>query len=302
VFGVTGAGYNARTLLRNCDWDNDDSGAHTIQAYNGLTEWIGGTFADATPPSILVSAIGGRGDVTFRFVGVDLSALTNTTIFTGAAATPFHGEIVGCKLHSGSLSVTSSPSIGVEVFVIDSHSGDTHYVFEHKNTYGSLTVSAATGGIYATDGAAFNDAGTQYSWAITTTASASYHAPYISPWISAYNETVTGITPSIEVVRSGSSTAFKESELWSEWLYKSAGGSPLMALNVADRGGQVPSTTNQATGALGASDWNNENATAWFGKLSPGSITPAEIGDISARVCFAVASSTVYVDPQIRGL
>jgi hypothetical protein len=57
---------------------------------------------------------------------------------------------------------------------------------------------------------------------------------------------------------------------------------------------------NQDAGALAAGDWTGENATAWFGKLSSGSITPAEIGPLYGRVVVGEPSLTVYFDPQIR--
>ena len=62
----------------------------------------------------------------------------------------------------------------------------------------------------------------------------------------------------------------------------------------------ISRTAAQATG-MGTGSWTGESGTAWSGKLAPASsITPAEIGELRARVCVGLASATVYVDPQIR--
>ena len=58
--------------------------------------------------------------------------------------------------------------------------------------------------------------------------------------------------------------------------------------------------TSQAAGA-GLGSWTGESGTAWSGKVDSGaSVTPAETGYLSGRVCVGAASITVYVDPVIR--
>ncbi|MHB1098724.1 MAG: hypothetical protein ACYCZR_04140, partial [Burkholderiales bacterium] len=55
-----------------------------------------------------------------------------------------------------------------------------------------------------------------------------------------------------------------------------------------------------ANQAAGAATWTG-GTTPWSGKLAPNAtITPAEIGNLSARICVGAPSITVYVDPQIR--
>jgi hypothetical protein len=195
------------------------------------------------------------------------------------------------------LAAQTSTSIGGgSCLLLDCSAGDIHYFLGHYDALGETTVDTS---IYATDN--IND--TNLSWKIVTTANVSYATPYRSPWFPAYNDnTSTAITPSLEIVRSGSATAYKDDEVWSEWLYPGTSGYPKAVL-VSDARGLVATAADQTTGALGASDWSGENATSWFGKLAPtASFTPSEVGHIQARVCVGKASSTVYVDPQIRGL
>jgi hypothetical protein len=55
-----------------------------------------------------------------------------------------------------------------------------------------------------------------------------------------------------------------------------------------------------ANQAAGGATWTG-GTTPWSGKLATNAtITPQEIGNLSARVCVGEPSITVYVDPQIR--
>lgn len=193
----------------------------------------------------------------------------------------------------------------LEVFLSDCSNGDVHYQFMYFNNLGELSVATGGSEPYITaDGAAVDTVPTRVTWKIVTSSNASFANPFRTPWISRYNEALSALTPHLEALRKGSSTAFKESELWSEWSYKSGPTIPTVAVDMSDRGGAVASTTNQASSSLGAGDWTNEHASLnVYHKLAPASsITPLNVGDLSARVCVGAPSVTVYVDPQIRGL
>jgi hypothetical protein len=194
----------------------------------------------------------------------------------------------------------------VEAFFYDCSSGDTHYNFIHNNGIGELSIAVGGSEPYiTTSGAEYNIAGSKSVCKIVTTANTSFHAPYVTPWFSVYNEVTSAITPYFEALRKGSSTAYLESELWSEWMYKGTSNSTAATINTSDKGGDViASGSDQATSSLTAGDWTNEDgASNVYHKLTPSSsITPTEIGDISGRVCVAAPSTTVYFDPVIRGL
>jgi len=67
-----------------------------------------------------------------------------------------------------------------------------------------------------------------------------------------------------------------------------------------DRRGLLTAAADQEDG-VGLSGWTGEAGSAWSGKLSsPSSFTPAEIGDLMARIVVGKASATVYADPAVR--
>lgn len=239
---------------------------------------------------------------TVIFDGCDLSLVTGTLIpnQTGGTRQFYFRQ---CKLGAAvtvMASQTTAPNLSsVEAYVIDSASGDEHFHFQHYNALGTLTSDTS---IYANAGAAYTTGGSRYSFKVVTTANASRANPYVSPWITVHHEGTSAITPNIECVRSGSSTAYTNAEVWSEWMVKSTSGSTRGTFVRTDRVAVGGTAANQTTGALGASDWTGESGTSWFGKLDPtSSFTPAELGDLCGRVVVGAASATVYYDPTLRG-
>lgn len=229
------------------------------------------------------------------FVGANLSGMTGGTVFTQAAAHLTTISLSQCKLGAATLNGSFAGICGTEYFLYDCSSSDTQYQFAHYHYLGSTTVSAS---IYANNGAEYNLAGDKTSWVVAGNANTSRATPYYSPWFSRYNEATAAITPSIEILRNDSTTAFTDTQVWGMWSVKTAGGSPLVTL-YDDYGGHLATGAAQGNG-VGFAGWTGESGTAWSGKLECPSITPAEIGHISSRVVVA-GNYTVYVDPTIRG-
>jgi hypothetical protein len=228
--------------------------------------------------------------------GGDLSDVTGN-IFAVPAGTLI-ADLVNSKIGSG---VTVAPTWNHpgegEITLRNCNSGDSHYSLAHYNYLGSTVISTS---IYT--GTASTDYGTSLSWVVASSANSTFYKPYVSPWIDVYHDGTSAITPSVEVVRDGSATAYQDDEIWAEWSYQGTTGSTRASF-VNDRMAILGTAANQATGALGASDWTGEGGTAWFGKLTPTStITPAEIGHLRVRIYVGEASTTVYVDPQHRTL
>lgn len=231
--------------------------------------------------------------------GGDFSNATNLVAAT-TAVKKFQFRQV--KVPSGILAAQSTNNrCHVEVTCYDCASDNTHYKFFYGNGLGTLEVDA---GVYVTaDGAEYsNGSTTPVSWKIVTTAGATFQNPFITPWISRHNETVSASTVSPYLEALSATTGLNESELWSEWMYKATNDSSAGAIDRSDRGGITASTTDQGASALSETDWT-ETGTNYTYKLAPAAaLTAAEIGDLCARVCVGRASATVYVDPQIRGL
>lgn len=249
-----------------------------------------------TAPSTLVTG-GNRGGNLMRFEGCDLSLVTGTLVAPNTVE-PSTVWFTNCKLGSGvtPLSSTGNNNLGfTDVWLFDCAAGDEHYHLQYHNAFGSLTVDT---GIYANDGAQY-DGTNRCSWKIVTSSLCSYYHPFVTPWFDVYNATLSAMTPSIEILRNGSTTAYQDDEVWGEWAYKGTTGSTQTTL-VNDRKALLAAAANQAAG-VGTSGWTGEGGSAWSGRLSPAStITPAEIGHIRGRVCVGEPSITVYVDPQTR--
>jgi hypothetical protein len=227
-----------------------------------------------------------------KFSGTDLSQITGAIV--GNNASNAAAVVLDrCKLGAGVAWLTTQSVLnksGSSVTVIDCASGDTHGVFGYQDALGLLTTDA---GVYVTA----SPAGA--SWKVVTTANASRHTPFVTPWVSTYWGATSEITPRIEVLRNGSSTAYTDSEVWGEFLVKVTSGSTLGTYH-ADRAALSAAGTAQAAG-VGLGSWTGESGTAWSGKVDSGApLTPAEAGDLSARVFVGAPSATVFVDPMIR--
>lgn len=190
----------------------------------------------------------------------------------------------------------ASPSItnkgGAVCEIRDCSNGDTHGLFGYADSLGTLVSDT---GIYFTSGAA-----TQ-SWKITTTANASRHTPFVAPMLRYHNTTLSAVAPYVEILRdTASAAAYTDAEVWLEVLAKVTASSPAATLS-SDASGAADTTGSAQSAGAGLGSWTGEaNGTAWSGKIGETSVTPAENGHISARVCVGLASTTVYVDPQIR--
>lgn len=259
-------------------------------------EMIGGSVSGSGAfTSLIVCDRSGSPD----FIGVDFTGISSSSATIYAPNSQMIDpdvRFINCRLPSGPTIVGSFTGVDQgEILILDSANGDQHYQFQHYNFLGSTIPDTA---IYNNTGATY-DGTNYYSWKIVTTANATLHTPYISPWIQKYHSGTSAITPYIEILRDGSSTAYKDNEVWATFGCKTTTGNPIMTFS-NDRVGLLSTAANQTAG-VGLSGWTGENATAWSGKCEAlASMTPAEIGVLVARINVGVASSTVYIDPYIR--
>jgi hypothetical protein len=248
--------------------------------------------SSGSTPTTLIGTRSTSFKASARFSACDLSLITGTLVGNIEGRHPIIFE--RCKFGSAvtvMASQTTNPTEdSASVTVLDCDSGDVHYRFEHHDALGS-TISET--GIYLTAGAAAQ------SWKIVTTANVKPGTPYRSPWITMHNMGSSSITPYLEILRDGSTTAYTDAEVWAEAIAKTTSGFPLGTF-YTDGAAILASGTSQANGA-GLGSWTGESGTAWSGKIDSGaSLTPAEVGGLTMRVSVQAASSTVYVDPQIR--
>lgn len=245
--------------------------------------------AGSSTPTTLFECTNAGGSVTISASDLSGKSWSNIAL-AGASNGPVTLRFSQCKFPAG-FSAFSSISSGVggpEMWITDCASGDTHGLFQYHNALGSVISDT---GISYTGGAAGQ------SWKIVTTASAKLSSPFVTPWVNWYHAGTSSITPRLEILRDGSATAYDNDEVWGEFAAKATSGSTAASF-YSDRMAVLGSPAAQASGA---DTWDGENATHWAGKVDSGSaITPAEAGDLRARVCVGLASATVYVDPFIR--
>jgi hypothetical protein len=276
-------------------------------AVSGRLEMIGGSVSsDGTAPTsgLFSFSVTDPGGCTVSAHGVDLSALGSNSIVSNATLAAGTVILDRCKLGSNAVVLdtqTFGNLAGAEAYVMDCSSGDVHGLFGYHNALGSVVSDTAI--YYSTAPDSVQDGATakKQSWKITTTANCQRDAPFITPWIPFYNSATSAITPYIECLRDGNSTAYTNAEVRAEFALKTTSGSTKASF-ATDWAGLLASGSAQADGA-GTGSWTGESGTAKSFKCDSGSsVTPAEVGDISGRLCVAVASisGTLYADPQIR--
>lgn len=295
-FGSGTTNDHAEVWLKNCSFyfGRTDQG---LTAACRMTIEGGSTLVSGSLVPVLLVKVWLKNCPSVTIIGRNLSGMTSGSIFSENTTAPCNIVLSQCKL--GAATLNSSIGIaGNEYFLYDCAVGNQHYQFAHYAYNGSTTVSTA---IYANDGAQYDTAGNKLAWVVAGNANASRANPYYSPWVPRYNETLSALTPSVEILRDGSTTAYKDTEVWAEFSAKIAGGSPLAAIVASDFGGHLSAGANQASGA-GTGNWTGAAGSAWSGKLAPAAaITPAAIGHVQARVAVA-GNFVVYADPQVRGL
>lgn len=252
----------------------------------------GGVSSAGTAPSALINF--GTAAGTLEGLGLDLSHL---------GANPIVGSLLGgsntvllqqCLLGASYTvlqSTTPASMAGAEVSLMDCHSGDTHGIVEYHTALGSLTTDATR---YVTAG----PAGVSYK--IVTTSDCGVASPFITPWVPGYNSTTgVAVTPYFELLRDGSATAFTSAEMYAQFGAKVNSGSTRATLADGYAGVGVAGT-DLATGT-GLANWTGEGGTASSLKAAiSGTLTPAEVGDISGRLVVCAPSLTVYLDPYWR--
>jgi hypothetical protein len=292
--GSSSSNINNYTALKNCTYRFGNA-AHFLGTTNKV-EFFGGSISSAgTAPTTLITDSSNIREITFT--GVDLSHVTGTLVSgTSTSSVPTY-RFIQCKLGTGVTPMaaqTPANKSSVQVWLHDCSDGDTHGMFQYHDAFGKI-VSNTT--IKYTSGAAAQ------SWEIDTTANCSFSTPFVTPWISFYNTGTSAVTPRIEVLRDGSATAYKDSEVWGEFSVKDNAGFTNPAF-YNDRQALVDwaAGTAGASQASGTDTWDGENATHWAGKVDSGvAVTPDEAGHIRGRVVIGLASvSDLFVDPQIR--
>jgi hypothetical protein len=225
-------------------------------------------------------------------VDSDLSSYTNASgayFDIGNLLTPV--IMNGVKLHASPAFVSGTWPAGNmgSITSINVDSGDTHNTFGYRNRLGTISVNTSN---YANNGEQFD--GQHLSWQIVTTADCSEYEPFYTPWMQ-YFITSTGTkTLKLQLLRD-SATDFTTRQVWGEFEYLTSSSFPLGTLN-STRGTPFDGTSVDLTNS--SETWtetltnNNQMEVAVTD-------TVAEKGTVRARLGVAVASTTLYLDPNV---
>lgn len=202
---------NQRSAVKtvNCTFITGNNAGQSAPI-NGRWDSVSDTFSVTTtvPTAYFTSAT--NTPTIVDMIGANLSAIT-TTLFSISSSPGADINIYASRLGSGVAILASTTANNVEIYLFDCSSGDNHYEFAHYTYLGNTTISTA---IYldTTDGASYNNANAKHSWMITGI-NGTYQTPYVSPWIDVYNEATGAVTPRLEILRNGSTTAYNDDQV-----------------------------------------------------------------------------------------
>jgi len=295
----SGGGGNQYVKLLNTTLRFGATG-QSLNIASGNIEVNGGSVSSSgTAPSIFITSNVSNGNGMGSFNGVDLSHITGT-LLGDCTIGPRAITFTNCELGAGVAFLATQTNVNKgsgSVTLFNCSTDDTHYHFGYSDSFGALSVET---GIYASDGAEYNLAAAKYSWKIVTSAACTYYTPFVTPWIHKHHEGTSAITPSLEGFRDGSTTIIQNDEVWAEFSYQGTTGFSLGVIVNSGRMSPNGSPANQ-TSSKTYSDWQTgTTADSTFKLATSATITPQEIGNLSARVCVGEKETTVYVDPQIR--
>lgn len=288
-----GVGQENTVVLRNSTlrFDNASQGIALRQATLQMSG--GGLHASGAAVTTLFATAPVTGGIA-TLDGCDLSsgASSMNIVATGAAMA---GKIIlrNCKLPaswSGSLLGGAPATTAFRAEMWNCDSADTNYRIWIEDYAGSIKHSSAV----------YKDAfsgGTKHSYVFATSANASYPAiPLVGPEFFADNATTgSNVTATVEVVTDN--VTLTDGECWLEVMYLGTSGVPLGAWASDCKADVLATAANQTTSS---ETWTTTGLTTPVKQKLSVTFTPQEAGYIIGRVVLAKASTTVYVDPELK--
>lgn len=228
--------------------------------------------------------------------GLDFSNLGSTLILCRGGSGPVaSGKVTlrNCKLPaswSGSLMTAAPAAPGQRYEMWNCDSADTNYRIWIEDYAGSVKHSSA---IYKD---AFSG-GTKHSFVFASSANAKYPLiPLEGPELFADNSTTgSSVTATVEIVTDG--VTLKDDECWLEVMYMGTSGVPLGTWIRDSKTDVLATAANQATST---ESWTTTGLSSPTKQKLSVTFTPQEAGHIIGRVMLAKASTTVYVDPELK--
>lgn len=262
---------------------------HIILIRNGNFVWKNTPNAIlGTIPSLLINSSHAG---TVLLEGVDISALASGTVFgTFGAKT---ATLKNCKIASNTVIHSGTNNFGLVSYVTNSDSGASNYRHEKYMGNGSQVTETT---IVRTLGA--SDGTTPISWKITTTANATWRAPFESMPIVIWNDTTsTNVTLTLYGIWGGGAVPNND-DIWIEVGYPGSNLSPILTRDVTTTKANFLATNSPLT-ADSTSIWGG-STTRFKIVVTLSSPQPMMKGPIYVKVLAAKASSVFYIDPKIE--
>lgn len=302
TFGNSAGGTRVlRSTYRDCTFKCSGSRAGTfIRAATGIFELINPTISltGGTKPAILFNQSSTSEHATLVIRDGDLSgyAVSSGALFDVSTFVTMNVTMKNLKTSATPTLTTGAwpaASMG-NILQRNVDSGNTLYVFQYNNAYGTLTESIS---IYAANGALFNAAGS--SWQVVTTAVASESFPFMLPILRRWNSVTTSQTVIVEFDKDGA-TNLTDRDLWMDLSYPASASFPNYSNDKSARNANPfigtaadqPASSVSWTGTGGFAAENKQKLNVTF--------TAAAAGLIEAHISIAKASTTLYIDPKLK--
>lgn len=245
-----------------------------------------------TMPTVLFVPSGSPVNGTVVCEGVEFPQTSGDLIDNGTANSNCQFILVRCKFGSGlSLTTDSAPqgAATTRVVAIDCGSDDANYHYRRVKFTGLITDETT---IVRTGGA--SDGTTTLSRKAVTNARPTIERPLeldqvIAVWIDS-----TGSSKTITLETLTDNVTLTDADAWLEVDYKATSGSSRSSL-VSGRADPLGTPTNHTSSS---ESWTTTGLTTPVKQKLSVSFTPQEKGYALVRVCVAVPSTTVYVDPK----
>lgn len=297
---VGGASFSAYLLIINGNIDFANANSQIVVNYRSYFAWCGGTLIAAN----------GVTDLFFSqySLQIDVSAVDLSDVGNGAAATALidaSGSYIyavlfeRCKLPSdaGFVPVTNVPFTGL----LNKKGLRFHHCSPDNKTYDFYEVTAEGSIVDETtivrSGGASDGTTPQSRKMISSSTQVTDNFNFLrSPPVNSWTNAITSKTFSVECLVD-SAANLQNDEVWMEFEYPVDNSSGLGGF-ARDKCAMLAAPAEKSAG-VGAGSW----ATGGMG--NPNSfkcsvtVTPGKPGPITARICLAKASTTIYYDPII---
>lgn len=267
-----------------------DANGYYVGLQGGIVfEWLGGSVTSAGTNNKLFTSFTGPGQ-NIRVSGVDLSA-HDSALFTDLSRGGYSLLFERCKLNASTTSLIASVSgPGALARMHHCDNNNTVYRFREESYEGTVENENT---IVRTGGA--SDGTTSQSIKMASSANVTdNYIPLVSPPVHAWTDSITEKTFTVEGIWD-SPTNIQDDEIWIELEYPANNTDGLG--NIARDKCAILGTPADQTASL--ETWITTGLTNPNRFKLSVTVSPGKVGPITARVCLAKASTTVYIDPLI---